>query len=382
MLLRSRAGTLALPSTIASRDARTTTYDRERGRSHYHQRSRAGTLALPTTIASGDARTKNSQLFLLVISAIEMPGMTLDQLRVFLAVAEHLHFSRAAEELYITQPAVSAAIQNLEEQYGVKLFHRIGRHIEITEAGKLLQAETQKILNQVALTERGLRELNDLQRGDLNLGCSLTVGNYWLPQKISDFKRKYPGICVNCTLANAEEICTGTATGIYDLGIVTGEIKAALKNTLEAEVVGTEQLRIVVGKSHPWFDRGEINLTEIVRTDWVMREPGSGVQQVFEQALQSWGINPQELNVTLVLNSSEMVKAVVESGVGAAAIPELMVKKELLLSVLRSIKIIDSKPRSNRSLEILQPVLKLKHRQRFQTGITKAFEQILISSCW
>jgi DNA-binding transcriptional LysR family regulator len=77
-----------------------------------------------------------------------------------------------------------------------------------------------------------------------------------------------------------------------------------------------------------------------------------------------------------------MVKAVVESGVGAAAIPELMVKKELQLSVLRSIKIIDSKPSSNRTLEILQPVLKLKHRQRFQTGITKAFEQILISSCW
>lgn len=306
-----------------------------------------------------------------------MAGMTLDQLRVFLAVAEHLHFSRAAEELYITQPAVSAAIQNLEEQYGVKLFHRIGRRIEITEAGKLLQAETQTILDRVALTERALRELNDLQRGELNLGCSLTIGNYWLPEKISNFKRKYPGICVNCTLANAEEICAGTATGIFDLGLVAGELKASLKNTLEEEVVGSERLLIVVGKTHPWFELKEINLTEIAQTDWVMREPGSGVQQMLEQALQSWGINPQELNVTLVLNSSEMVKAVVESGVGAAAIPELMVKKELLLSTLRSIKIIDSKPSSNVGLEIIKPVLKLKHRQRFQTAITKAFEEIL-----
>ena len=134
---------------------------------------------------------------------------------------------------------------------------------------------------------------------------------------------------------------------------------------------------IVVGKSHPWFERQKINLTEIAQTDWVMREPGSGVQQMLEQALQSWGIHPHELNVSLVLTSSEMVKAVVESGTGAAAIPELMVKKELQLSTLRSIKIIDSKPDSNVSLEIIKPVLKLKHRQRFQTGITKAFELIL-----
>lgn len=90
-----------------------------------------------------------------------MAGMTLDQLRVFLAVVEYLHFTRAAEALYISQPAVSAAIQNLEEQYGVRLFHRIGRQIEITEGGKLLQGEALKIIAQVMLTERGLKELND-----------------------------------------------------------------------------------------------------------------------------------------------------------------------------------------------------------------------------
>lgn len=86
----------------------------------------------------------------------------------------------------------------------MKLFHRIARHIEITEAGKLLQREAQKILDQVNLTERGLRELNNLQRGELKLGSSLTIGNYWLPEKISQFQRQYPGISVDCTLANTE----------------------------------------------------------------------------------------------------------------------------------------------------------------------------------
>ena len=301
--------------------------------------------------------------------------MTLEQLRVFLAVAEHLHFTRAAEELYITQPAVSAAIHCLEEEYGVKLFHRVGRRIEIADAGKLLQIEAQKILEQVALTERGLRELNNLQQGELRVGSSLTIGNYWLPEKISKFKQQYPGISVHCTLANAEEICAGTATGLFDIGLVTGEVKPTLRQILEQEVVGSDRLQIVVGKSHPWFKQVKISVEELVETAWVMREPGSGAQQMLEQALQSWGIALESLEVVLVLSSSEMVKAVVESGVGAAAIPELMVKKELKLSTLRSIQVFSSS--SQQPLNIVQPVLKLKHRERFQTRVAIAFEQML-----
>ncbi len=306
-----------------------------------------------------------------------MAGMTLDQLRIFLAVAEYLHFTRAAEELYITQPAVSAAVQSLEGGYGVKLFHRIGRHIEITEAGRLLRAEAQKVLEQVSLTERGLRELNNLQRGELKLGASYTTGNYWLPNRISQFKLQYPGIFVNCTLGNAEEICEGTAIGLFDLGLVTGDLKPSLQGSLEQEAVGSDRLQIVVGKSHPWFECVEIPITELPATAWVMREPGSGAQQMFEQALQSWGIDPTQLNTILVLSSSEMVKAVVESGVGAAAVPESMVDKEIQLSKLRAVQIMDSRAGSKVALEIIQTVLKLKHRQRFQTRLSTAFEKIL-----
>ncbi|MBD0265975.1 MAG: LysR family transcriptional regulator [Tolypothrix sp. Co-bin9] len=306
-----------------------------------------------------------------------MAGMTLDQLRVFVAVAENLHFTRAAEALYITQPAVSAAIQSLEEEYAVKLFHRIGRHIEITEAGKLLQIEAQAILKQVTLTERNLRELNDLQRGKLNLGASLTIGNYWLPEKISEFQRRYPGITVNCTLANAETICAGTATGVFDLGLVEGEVQPSLKASLEEEVVASDRLLIVVGKSHPWFELGEVRLSELTQTAWVMRESGSGTQQRFDQALENWGIDPSQLNVISVLNSGEMVKAVVENGVGATAISDLMVKKELCLSTLRSLTVIDNRNGSLSPTEIIRPFLKLKHRQRFQSRLSTAFEQML-----
>jgi len=303
--------------------------------------------------------------------------MTLEQLRIFLAVAEMLHFTRAAEALYITQPAVSAAIQTLETEYGVRLFHRIGRHIEITDAGKLLQGEGQRILDHVELTERGLKELNNLQRGELKLGASLTVGNYWLPEKISQFKQLYPGIFINCKLGNAEEICEGTAVGMYDLGLVTGDIKPSLQQCLEKDEVGSDRLQIVVSKSHPWFQRTEIYLDELLSTSWVMRESGSGAQQMFHQALQSWGIEPSNLNVVLNLNTSEMVKAVVESGVGAAALPESMVKNELQLGTLHAVRIIDPQKQSGKRLEIIQPIWKLKHRQRFHTRVMTAFENIL-----
>jgi DNA-binding transcriptional LysR family regulator len=304
--------------------------------------------------------------------------MTLEQLRIFLAVAEHLHFTRAAEALYITQPAVSAAIQSLEDEYSVKLFHRIGRRTEITDAGQLLQVEAQKILDQVFLTERGLRELNNLQQGELKLGASLTIGNYWLPARISQFKRQHPGISVVCTLANAEEICEGTATGLFDVGIVSGEGKSSLKTALAAAEVGRDRLQIVVGKSHPWFSRTTVTVEELGQTVWVMRESGSGAQQVFEQALQSWGIDPVKLTVALILSSSEMVKAIVESGGGASAIPELMISKEIQLGTLRSLQVIDS--HSGKPLAIEQPVLLLKHPQRFQTQIAIAFEKMVVDA--
>lgn len=305
--------------------------------------------------------------------------MTLEQLRVFLVVAKHLHFTRAAEELYITQPAVSAAINSLEKEYGVKLFHRVGRHIEITEAGRLLEVEAQKILDQVVSTERGLRELNSLQRGQLRLGSSLTLGNYWLPDRISRFKQQYPGITVNCILANAEEICDGTMSGRFDVGLVTGSVKPSLRSVLKQEAVGSDRLQIVVGKLHPWYNRASIAATELVTTTWIMRESGSAIQQVFEEHLNQIDVDPLQLTVDLILTSSEMVKSVVEQTKSAAPVSELMLRKELQLGTLRTVKVVyeQSNGRSN-DLEMIQPVLMVMHRERFQSRTAIAFEQMLL----
>jgi len=306
--------------------------------------------------------------------------MTLDQLEIFLAVAQHLHFTRAAEALYMTQPSVSAAIQSLEGQYGVKLFNRIGRRVELTQAGQLLNREAQKLLDQVTLIERGLRELNDLQRGELHLGASQTIGNYWLPNFITQFKRQYPNIRVNCTLGNTEAITTGTAIGLFDLGFVEGVVKPGLAASLEQRVVGGDRLQIVVGRTHPWFKRKTVSLADLTSTAWVMREDGSGTRQQFEQALHQWGIPLAELTIILEMSSGDMVKAAVEDGVGAAAISELSVAKERQLDTLHCLQI-KGLARGAAMNVMARSFLLLKHRERFQTRMAQTFEQLLASSC-
>lgn len=157
-----------------------------------------------------------------------------------------------------------------------------------------------------------------------------------------------------------------------------GELKlqSTLREVLLQTVVGRDRLQIVVGQSHPWFHRPVIQVEDLRTTPWVLREAGSGAQQVFEQALQNWGVDLSQLNVMLVLSSSEMVKAVVERGSGAAAIPELMVYKELQLKTLKAVQVFAG-TNANTRLEIVQPILQLKHAQRFQTQTMIAFEKIL-----
>ncbi|MBV6622543.1 MAG: LysR family transcriptional regulator [Rivularia sp. (in: Bacteria)] len=306
--------------------------------------------------------------------------MTLEQLRIFLKVADCMHFTHAAEALYITQPAVSAAIQSLEEQYKIKLFHRIGRRIEITEAGKFLQAEAQNLTTQVVLIERGLQEFNGLQKGELKLGASQTIGNYFLPGFIARFKQEHPGIEINCSLNNTEIISAGVMNGEFDLGLVEGEIEASFLNTLEQQAIGSDYLQIVVGKGHPWFETDIVSVTEFPKTNWIMRESGSGTRQIFEQFLDKWSIKPAELQVILEMSSGEMVKAVVENGVGATAISGLMIKKEIELGILHPIKVIGSAKYPVTVTQIIRPFLLIKHKERFQTQSSHAFEKLLVTN--
>ncbi|MFN9646145.1 MAG: LysR substrate-binding domain-containing protein [Cyanobacteriota bacterium] len=255
--------------------------------------------------------------------------LNLEQVRTFLAVASHLHFGKAADDLFISQSAVSASIAKLESQLRVPLFHRIGRRVQLTDAGRFLQRDGQRLMDQARRLELDLDDFNGLRRGSLHLGASFTVGNYWLPIHLTTFRERFPAIQLHCELGNAETILEGTNAGRFDLGFLTGRPPAGA-----ATVVGEESLTLVVGRAHPWFGTPPRQLHQLLESAWLIREPGSGTRQMLESWLRRMGLSVQELRVQLELRSNEMVKTMVGSGSALGALPSSMVAREIAAEVL------------------------------------------------
>ncbi|GGF22322.1 LysR family transcriptional regulator [Aliidongia dinghuensis] len=246
-----------------------------------------------------------------------VPSMTLDQLRVFVAVAERQHVTRAAEALNLAQSAVSTAIAALEGRHGAKLFHRVGRGIELTEAGSLFLAEARAVLARAEAAELVLAELGGLKRGTLVVEASQTIASFWLPRHLVAFRRAHPGIDIRLTIGNTAQVATAVRSGAAELGFVEGSVDDP---ALLSRPVARDQLIIVVGPEHPWAGRADVTPEQLFESDWVLREAGSGTRAVFEQALAAFGLASGSLRVALELPSNEAVRAAVEAGLGATAL--------------------------------------------------------------
>ncbi len=243
--------------------------------------------------------------------------MTLEQLRVFVAVAERQHVTRAAEALHIAQSAASASIAALEGRHGAKLFHRVGRGIELTEAGTLFLVEARAVLARAAAAELVLSELGGLKRGTLAVQASQTIAGYWLPRHLVAFRRAHPGIDLRLAVGNTTQVAAAVHDGSAELGFVEGAVDDP---ALESRAVARDQLVIVVGTGHPWAGCGAITPDRLAESDWVLREAGSGTRSVFEAALDGFGVPASSLRVVLDLPSNESVRGAVEAGMGATAL--------------------------------------------------------------
>ena len=241
--------------------------------------------------------------------------MTLEQLRVFVAVAERQHVTQAAHALHLAQSAASAAIAALETRHGAQLFHRVGRRIELTEAGRLFLAEARAVLARADAAELVLAELGGLRRGSLTVQASQTIASYWLPRHLVAFRRAYPAIDIRLTVGNTAQVAAALHDGAADLGFVEGAVSDP---ALEVSVVAHDRLVLVVGAEHPWAGRQRVAFADLGQSDWVLREPGSGTRSAFEAALA--GTAAGKLRVALELPTNEAVRAAVEAGLGATAI--------------------------------------------------------------
>jgi DNA-binding transcriptional LysR family regulator len=261
--------------------------------------------------------------------------VTLEQLRVFIAVAERQHVTRAAAVLNLAQSAVSAAIAALEAQYGTKLFHRVGRGVELTEAGALFLVEAHAVLARAEEAGLVLSELGNLKRGTLAVYASQTIASYWLPRHLVSFRHKYPGIDIRLTIGNTAQGAAALHAGVTDLAFVEGVIEDPM---LTAAQVARDQLVIVVGTEHVWSTTDRLEPDQLTETEWVLREPGSGTRSTFEAALQRFGVAPGALRLALELPSNEAVRAAVEAGLGATAISASVAAPSLEAGLLHRVR--------------------------------------------
>jgi DNA-binding transcriptional LysR family regulator len=289
--------------------------------------------------------------------------VTLEQLRIFVAVAELEHMTRAAQSLNLTQSATSAAIAALETRYAVKLFNRIGRRIELTDAGRLFVVEARAVLARASAAETVLADFADLSKGTLALAASQTVGNYWLPPLIHRYQTQYPGISLSLVIGNTEQVAAWVIEGSADLGLIEGDID---EPALAVQPVADDELVLVVGAAHPWAKKRAVGPRDLKTIRWVLRERGSGTRAMFETALAKFGVAVGDLDVALELPSNEAVRSAVAAGAGATVISMLVVTALLKTHALVALDLPLEKRR----------FLMLRHKERYVTRAAQEFYRL------
>ncbi len=285
--------------------------------------------------------------------------MTLEQLRIFISVAEREHMTKAAEALNVTQSTVSAAIAALETRHNVTLFHRIGRRIELTEVGRVFLDEARAVLGRAESAELALAEFGGLKRGCLRLVASQTIASYWLPPFLAAFRVRYPKIIIELAIANTEQAAQIIRAGTAELGFVEGDIE---DDTISHWPVAHDRL-VLVGAE----PSAQTNNEWLRKACWIMRESGSGTRSSFEEALRTRGIEPEVLNIALTLPSNESVRTAVEAGVGVAVLSELVVAQALDAGSLYSMP-----------FELpARPFLVLLHKERYRSKAVDALLNLI-----
>ena len=248
------------------------------------------------------------------------------RLKVFFTVANRLSFTKAAKELFITQPAVSKHIQELEEQYKIKFFERNGSKISLTIAGELLLKHTKNIFEVYRDIDFDMSALINQQRGLLRLGASTTISQYIIPPLLARFHQKLKEIKVNLLNGNTEQIENALLNKEIEIGIVEGQSKnPSIKYTEFLK----DELVLVCNSKNPSINIEHLSKEALKEMRFVMREQGSGTLEVIEYALKPFGINLSQLTIEMQLGSTESIKSYLMNSDCVAFISIHAIEKEL-----------------------------------------------------
>jgi DNA-binding transcriptional LysR family regulator len=253
------------------------------------------------------------------------------RLKVFRAVASHLNFSRAAEELLLTQPAVTQQIKALEDEYGVSLFDRSGGRIALTSAGRALLPYATRLKEISDEAQIAVANASGTLGGQLSLGASQTIGQYLLPALVAGFLRENPRVSVSARSGNTDAILEALVEHTIQLALVEGP---ALRKDVHIEPFMEDHMVLVVPASHEWADH-DVDLASIKDAPLLMREFGSGSRRVIEKALVQAGLSKKDLKTRMELDSTEGLLSAVESGLGVTFVSHWAVRNQLALGTLK-----------------------------------------------
>ena len=290
---------------------------------------------------------------------------SIDQLRILKAIADEGSFKRAADSLFVSQPAISLQIQNLEKQLAVPLFDRGGRKAQLTEAGNLLLAYGEKILTLCQETCRAIEDLQNLQGGTLIVGASQTTGTYLLPRMIGLFHQKYPYVSVQLQVHSTRRTSWAVANGQVDLAIIGGEVPLELQDILDIIPYAEDELALIIPPNHPFAEQETIAKEDLYSLNYITLDSQSTIRKVLDQVLTRCDINTGELKVEMELNSIEAIKNAVQSGLGASFVSVTAIEKELKMGIIHRAHIQD--------IEIQRTLSVIVNSNRYRSKAAEAF---------
>jgi DNA-binding transcriptional LysR family regulator len=256
------------------------------------------------------------------------------RLQVFHTVARLLSFTKAAETLHMTQPAVTFQVRQLEEYFNTRLFDRTHNRISLTEAGRLVYSHAERILEQYRTMDSAVREMTGEVSGVLIIGASTTIAEYMLPALLGDFRNKYPDINIRLKVSNTEGVVSMVENNVIDLGVVEAPVT---NKSLVVEVCRMDQLVVVTPPNHVLTREERVPIEKMMGYPYICREEGSGTREVILEYMDRAGLNPNDLNAVMELGSPESIKGAVEAGMGISILSLTTLFKELQLGILAAI---------------------------------------------
>lgn len=293
--------------------------------------------------------------------------MTLEQLRIFVLVAERGHLTRAAEALSMSQSGVSAAIRSLEAHCDVQLFNRIGRGIELSEAGRRFLPEAKGVLDRVAAAQLVLDNISHSIVGTISVAASQTIASYWLPARLAAFHETYPAVRLDVMLGNTTQVETAVLGGAADIGLVEGRTRSEV---LSRRRVDVDQLICVLSRKVELPRELSPGNPDLRAMSWIVRERGSGTREALEELASKSGLTLEDLQIFLALPSNEAVRQAVEAGAGATIVSERVVARSLAEGTLQRVPV--DIPSREFAL--------ITHRDRQPGAAQSAFEKHLMQS--